>query len=205
MRHNGRERATGESAHETVRAFGSSHRRRGRAPDRGRGSVGDADRRPGERQPHRPRLGRVRRRAVLDRFQERQPRRRRHLRDRRLRRRHPGQDDGRQSGRRLPPLHRLAPVLRRGRTRRRDRHLPPDQLGQGAGAVQGARSVRRQAVFRPLRLGLQLRPLPHRPGPGGRRVVGRDARSRILRSHLDVGRRRGRGRRRLARPRAGTS
>ena len=169
---------------ETVRADALCHFRGSGAPRRGRRHV---DRRPGERQPHRPRLGRLRRRGLLDRLQERQPRRRRDLRDRRVRRRHLGQDDGWQPGRRLPPLHRLAAVLRRRRAGRGDRHLPPDELGQGAGAVQGAGSVRRQAVLHPLRLGLQLDPLPDRSGAGGGRVVERDVRSEVLRAHLDVG------------------
>ena len=155
-----------------------------RPPRRGRRRL---DRRPGEWQSHGPRLGRLRCGGFLDRLQEGQSRRRRDVRDRRVRRRHPGQDDGWQPGRRLPPLHRLAAVLCRRRAGRGDRHLPPDELGQGAGPVQGAWAVRRQAVFHPLRLGLQLDPLPDRSGAGRGRILERDVRSEVLRPHLDVG------------------
>ncbi len=154
--------------------------------------TGDADR---------ARLGRLRPGHLLGRLQERPTRRRPWPSRSAERRRRLLEDEGGRPGRRLPPVHRLAPVLRRRRPRRRDRHVAAQELEQGARGVQEDRPDQRQAVLRPVGLGLHLDPLPDRQDQDADRHVGRAARSDVQGTHLDVGRRPGSGHRVVLHPR----
>ena len=151
---------------------GRPRRRRAtrRAADRGPANRHAA--RPGHGRPDRLRLVGLRAADLLAGLQGQVQERQRQVPvDGRLRRRHlqRHQDRHQQVGC-LPSVHRLAPVLRRRGPRRGDRHHEAQELGQGARVVQEARAVQRQAVLRPVGLGLHVGPLSNGQDLDGRQL-----------------------------------